>query len=107
MEKLYFAEKCRDEYLAAKIHKEYGENKLYEEYMLQNLDDTSDYSELANYYKKHRKADRAVELMEEVLEKSCMSYLGRMDIVYRQLRKTKTPASRHRMDEAGVSFCTE
>lgn len=88
-EKLYLADalaKSGNDYyrgVAANIYLSYGEDDIFIEIQSQNLRYGSDYIKLADYYRNHKQADKAVSLVEEALSKAN----GRMDEVYRWLFK--------------------
>ena len=88
-EKLYLADKLKKSQsnyyrtYAANIFKEYGQESEFEETLSKNLQYGSDYIKLADYYKKKKQRDKAVQLVEEAVEKA----QGRMDEVYEWLIK--------------------
>ena len=83
-EKLYLADslvKSGNDYykgVAANIYLSYGKDEAFIEVQSKNLHYGSDYIKLADYYKKHKQADKAVALIEKALSKAD----GRMDEVY-------------------------
>jgi len=88
-EKLYLAEKLKKSSssyyrkYAASMFEEHGMESEFEDTLSQNLQYGSDYIKLANFYKKNKQKDRAIQLVEEALEK----VQSRMDEVYEWLFK--------------------
>lgn len=70
-------------HIAATIYLKYGDKDKYVAIKANNLQYGSDYIELANYYKAENQLTKAIELVEEALDKDC----GFVDQVYNWLFK--------------------
>ena len=88
-EKLYLADKISEstsdyyKKYAAGIYLKYGQDEAFIDLQSKNLEYGSDYIRLADYYKKNKQVDKAINLVEEALRK-CN---GRLDEVYEWLFK--------------------